>query len=310
MTPTCFVVAGPSGAGKAQALRYFGEFDYLCLAEVPATDAPAALEALAGKTGKPIALSLANRQLSSDALAAAITALRHVGEAAGRPVRLLALHADVDNLIGRHLAGPACADLRDDSRPLPEALQAQLELLMPVLKAEAEYTIDTGGMQPEELRLKIGKLVGKKLEPEALEVSLVSFGFKYGAPRDAEMVFDMRFLQNPFYDETLRPLTGLDAPIVDYVMAQPEAKAFLEHAAGMLKIVLPKYRAQGKLRVTVGVGCTGGKHRSVCIAEALAEALQQAGLPAGIRLGTRHRDMPVHAVASSTSSSEAASCAR
>jgi len=150
----------------------------------------------------------------------------------------------------------------------------QEQALYRCLKPLGDYHIDTSTTTAGELGLKIAKILNIDVGVQPMSLHLVSFGFKHGVPTDAEMVFDMRFLPNPFYDEALRPFTGLDASVKDYIFGFPEAGEFLQYWQNMMAHVLPMYQKQGKTRVSIAIGCTGGQHRSVAMTMALAEFLK------------------------------------
>ena len=142
------------------------------------------------------------------------------------------------------------------------------------LKALKDFSVDTSTTDKTELRNKVAKILGITVEDQQLTIYITSFGFKYSIPLDAELVFDMRFIKNPFYVPELKAQTGLDKPVQDYIWQQPSVKQFFEQWTGMIDTMLPRYQEEGKTRLSVAVGCTGGKHRSVCMAEALGSHLK------------------------------------
>jgi len=152
------------------------------------------------------------------------------------------------------------------------------------------FAIDTSLYQPAELRHKVLGLVGVTLPRPPMVVNVVSFGFKYGLPADADLVLDARFIENPYYTAKLRPLTGLDQPVADAVMGAPGVTDFLSHWQPMVLGLLPHYQAQGKFRLTIAVGCTGGQHRSVCLAQALAQFLTPQASHEDFQVLLTHRE--------------------
>jgi len=150
----------------------------------------------------------------------------------------------------------------------------------------ADVVIDTSDLNVHDLRRRIQALFGEDAGP-AMQTTLVSFGYKNGLPLDADVVLDCRFLPNPHWVDELRPLTGLDAPVREHVLGQPAAREFLDDVERMLRRLLPAYQAEGKAYLTVALGCTGGRHRSVVIAEELARRLREAG----VSVGVSHRDV-------------------
>jgi UPF0042 nucleotide-binding protein len=141
-------------------------------------------------------------------------------------------------------------------------------MLQPV-KAEADLVIDTSDLTVHQLKARLVELFGPASPSDTLQIGIVSFGFKHGLPLDVDLVFDVRFLPNPYWDESLRPLSGLDEPVRDYVLDNPIATRFLGHLEEMLSTLLPAYVAEGKSYLSIAIGCTGGQHRSVAIAERL-----------------------------------------
>jgi RNase adapter protein RapZ len=186
----------------------------------------------------------------------------------------LQLNAPTDVRLQRLLASDRLHPLQADDTNLEQALAAEASLYA-CLKGATPYALDTSQLTLPELRNKIAKLLGLPPSEQTMTVTLVSFGFKHGAPRHTELLFDMRFLKNPFYEVPLRPLTGLDKPVKDYVLGLPTAQAFLTQWCNLIGLMLPQFVAEGKLRVSIGIGCTGGQHRSVCMTQALATYLRQ-----------------------------------
>lgn len=156
------------------------------------------------------------------------------------------------------------------------------------LKKKADYLIDTSHMLTRELRKELGKIFVQNKEYKNLYISVLSFGFKYGIPNDADLVFDVRFLPNPYYIEELRPMSGNDSEVRNYVMGNEKAVEFLEKLIDMVEFLIPNYIAEGKTQLIIAVGCTGGKHRSVTLANELYELLERAE-NYGIRI--EHRDI-------------------
>lgn len=155
------------------------------------------------------------------------------------------------------------------------------------LKARADVAIDTGDLNVNQLRSRIFELFEESSGSETMRTSIMSFGFKHGIPLDVDMVLDVRFLPNPHWVDELRDMSGLDEPVAEYVLAQPESEAFLTHLVSLLEPLLPAYAKEGKSYLTIGIGCTGGHHRSVAIAEELGKRLRSRGFP----LSTLHRDV-------------------
>ena len=156
------------------------------------------------------------------------------------------------------------------------------------LRDRADLVLDTSRMTGHDLKSRLARLVAGRSLEEGLEVDITSFGFKHGVPLDADLVFDVRFLPNPYYGVALRPQTGLDAPVREYVLAQADAGDFVDDVVGFVRRWLPPFAATGRPRLTIAIGCTGGQHRSVALAERIAERLREHHQ----RVATYHRDMP------------------
>jgi UPF0042 nucleotide-binding protein len=212
-------------------------------------------------------------------LRATLDDLRH----RGTPLRVLFLDADDEALVSRFEAARRTHPLAGDDRVL-DGIERERALLSD-LRAEADLVIDTTGTNVHQLR---DRLIDAFAEPgqRGMVVNVVSFGFKNGAPRDADVVLDVRFLPNPHWEDALRPYTGVDQPVRDYVLAGERAKEFLERVKGLLDLMVPAFETEGKRYLTIAIGCTGGKHRSVVLGEEIAAHIEELGLPVQVE----HRD--------------------
>jgi UPF0042 nucleotide-binding protein len=220
------------------------------------------------------------------ALAAAVQPV--LTQAAAGQAKTLWLYACDEALVCRFMAAEKAHPWQaSDTLTLLEAIQAERSALEP-LRQLKDYSIDTSAMAPGDLTRKIRGLIGVPVAPPTLQLHVVSFGFKYGVPLDAEWVLDARFIPNPFYQPDLRPLTGQDAPIHQFMAQYPEAQTFLTQLTGLLQGVIPSMLAQGRSHMTVAIGCTGGQHRSVYFAEKLA-AWAQAVYPTA-HIACHHRE--------------------
>jgi UPF0042 nucleotide-binding protein len=198
--------------------------------------------------------------------------------------RVVFLDADDDVIVSRY---------EENKRPHPlggstisESIAAERELLAD-LREEADVIVDTSSLNIHELRDRLTAQFSEDEMARPMRVSIRSFGFKHGTPRDIDLLFDVRFLPNPHWVPELRPLRGTDAPVADYVMGEQAAKEFVDRADEMLAFLIPHFEAEGKSYLAVGIGCTGGHHRSVAIAEELGRRLAQHGISATVR----HRDI-------------------
>jgi UPF0042 nucleotide-binding protein len=274
------VIAGLSGAGRSQAADFLEDLNWFVIDNVP----PALIPKLAelandpGATTGRIALVMRSGDYDEE-LRPALDAL----SGGGRRVRILFLDASTEIIVRRYegtrrrhpLGG---GDLAGD-------IEREREMLQP-LRARADVVVDTSELNVHQLRAWIVELFADE-EHSGLQVSVVSFGYKHGLPRDIDLVFDCRFLPNPHWVDELRPLTGRDPVVRDYVLEQPNSGPFLDELDRMLELLLPAYEEEGKSYLRVGFGCTGGRHRSVAIAEEVARRLHDRGLDPSVA----HRDV-------------------
>lgn len=206
-----------------------------------------------------------------DVLSAEIQALR----SRVQDLTLVFLEASTDVLVRRYESTKRRHPLTTD-RTLTDAIKQERELLRGA-RAAADLVIDTSELNPHELRERLSWHFHDEVSDDTMRLTLESFGFKHGLPRDVDMVFDCRFLPNPHWEEKLRPLSGKDPEIQDYVLDRPLAQQFLSHLDSMLNSLLPAFEEEGKSYLTIAFGCTGGRHRSVAIAEVMARRLNEIG---------------------------------
>jgi UPF0042 nucleotide-binding protein len=199
--------------------------------------------------------------------------------------RILYLEASDETLVNRYEATRRRHPLAPADRVV-EGIRKE-RLMMESLRGDADLVLDTTGLTPHELRDRVREAFSDAPPEESLQVSLISFGYKYGTPRDADLVLDVRFLPNPHWVEDLRPLPGNDERVRRYVAEQPAYDAFMERLRALLEVLVPGYVQEGKSYLTVAVGCTGGRHRSVVVAEELAHWFRERGLPTAVE----HRDL-------------------
>jgi UPF0042 nucleotide-binding protein len=280
------IVTGLSGAGKSNALQAFEDAGYFCIDNLPPRMIPAVMETTAQGNGGPdgvvVVMDIRGRRYFGEELE---RSLEGVEREDGWEHRILFIESDDPTLVRRY---------KESRRPHPaardgdvlEAIRAERRDLA-ALREKADLVVDTSGYSALDVRLRFKKLA--ESFSRRLTVSLISFGFKHGAPLDVDTLFDVRFLPNPHYDPELRPLTGHDGPVREAVLGQDDAQEFLKKAGELLSFLIPRYTAEGKTYFTVGVGCTGGRHRSIVIVEELASRLRQED--AEIDLFVRHRDL-------------------
>ena len=199
---------------------------------------------------------------------------------------MLFLDADTDTLIHRYKETRRDHPLMKRGKTLEECVARERELLQP-LREHANYVLSTTGMRPKELCAAVDELLVHDGGQQALRTEIMSFGYKRGIPRESDLVFDVRFLPNPFYIKEIRAYTGLEAPVRDYVLGKEETRAFLAHLYEMIDYLIPLYQREGKRRLMISIGCTGGAHRSVAISEALCAHLRALGQ----NVNVTHRDI-------------------
>lgn len=280
------IVTGMSGAGKSTALNVLEDEGYYCVDNMPISLMPKFAELADGhnqdKGYNNIALGIDIR--SGHSLAELDSVLDYMKEKKYE-YTIVFLESSDEVLIKRYKETRRTHPLAKDGR-VDKAIMLEREQLK-FLKQRADVIIDTSQLLTREFKEELEKIVLGRKEFNNLMVTVLSFGFKYGIPSDADIVFDVRFLPNPYYVEELRPLTGNDKKIQDYVMKAPEAEEFLERVDGLIQFLLPNYVKEGKSSLVIAVGCTGGKHRSVTLANAIAKRLSKT--PYGCKV--EHRDI-------------------
>ena len=286
------VITGLSGAGKTSALRAFEDDGYYCIDNLPPGMIPNVL-ALAsadpveedGPAGVVVVVDIRGRRYFGEEME---EDLGLVGDESGWEPQIIFIEADDQTLVSRY---------KESRRPHPAAENGDV---LAAIRAErrdlaglrevADVIVDTSSLTAADARKRFARLVNS--HANRLSVSLISFGFKHGAPLDVDMLLDVRFLPNPHYDPELRPLTGHDEPVQNAVLGQRDTKEFLTRLRELLAFLIPRYAAEGKTYFTLGIGCTGGRHRSVTIVEDLARHLKEKGVDGPeIDLFARHRDL-------------------
>ena len=265
------LVTGPSGAGRSTALNALEDLGFEAIDNIPLGLVPRLLDGQAVTRPMALGLDVRNRQFSVAGLRSLQDQLiAHPGIAA----ELLFLDASRERLLRRYSETRRRHPMAPHDSP-GAGIDRELALLTPV-RAQADLLIDTTDLTPHELRAQIQALLGSE-DHQTLSVSLVSFSYKRGLPHGADMVFDCRFLANPYWEPALRTLTGLDPAVVAHIADDPRHGPFLDHVMGILTFLLPACRDEGKAHFSVAFGCTGGQHRSVAVTEAVAHGLAQAG---------------------------------
>ncbi|EGL14436.1 RNase adapter RapZ [Paenibacillus chitinolyticus] len=264
------IITGMSGAGKTIAVQSLEDLGFFCVDNLPPVLIPKFAELIEQSHGKIGKVALVIDLRGREFFTALQESLRSIKEDYTLTYEILFLDATDSTLVQRYKESRRRHPLAPNDAPL-EGILLERKLLEE-LKGHASQVIDTSALKPAQLKQKIASRF-TNMGSGGISINVISFGFKYGIPIDADLIFDVRFLPNPHYVETLRPNTGQDADVYDYVMKWNETQEFLTKLLDMLHFLVPQYKKEGKSQVVVGIGCTGGKHRSVAIAEYLGKVM-------------------------------------
>ncbi|MEY2472231.1 MAG: RNase adapter protein RapZ [Actinomycetota bacterium] len=276
------VVAGMSGAGRSTAAAVFEDAGWFVVDNLPPELAGRVVDLVARPGGTDRIVLVVGR--SGTELGGLDDAIRDL-RSSGTPVRVLYLDANDDVLVRRYEGTRRRHPIEGEG--VEGAIAVERALLAPVRQL-ADVVVDTSDLNVHQLRERILDLFTDHARPDVgLRIAVVSFGYSHGLPRDADLVFDCRFLPNPHWIPELRPHTGLDSDVRDYVLGQPAAKEFLKRTDELLALLLPAYVDEGKAYLTIAIGCTGGRHRSVAIANELSELIEARGYDVNLA----HRDV-------------------
>lgn len=280
------IISGLSGAGKSKAASFMEDMDFFCVDNLPAPLIPKFAElgmAGSGEYDRVVLVTDVRSGTKFDSLFLALDQLKAMKCA----YRILFMDASDEVIIKRYKESRRSHPLAEDCASLEEAIALERQMLAP-LRERAEYVIDTSNLSTAKLKGELRRLFAKGSASDGrMDVRVSSFGFKHGVLMEADLVFDVRFLPNPYYVPELRSLTGLDAGVRDYVFASPQTGEFLARLKELVSWLLPRYEEEGKTALVIAIGCTGGHHRSVAIAHALAEYIGAAGYP----VSESHRDL-------------------
>ena len=279
------VVTGMSGGGKSTALKMLEDAGFYCVDNLPVSlvEKCAELVSMPGSEVSKVALGL---DVRSDQSFEDATKILESLKATGYALEILFMDADENVLIKRYKETRRVHPLALEGR-VEDGVRAERRVLENIRK-NADYVIDTTDLLTRELKEELDRIFVENAEYNSLMVTILSFVFKHGIPSDADLVLDVRFLPNPFYIEDLKHKTGLDREVQDYVMGFPEAVEFMEKLTDMIQFLVPNYVKEGKYRLVIAIGCTGGKHRSVTLAGELYKRMKDRG-KYGIKL--HHRDV-------------------
>lgn len=279
------IVSGLSGAGKSKSASFLEDLGFYCVDNMPADLIPQFARLCLATKGRYERVALVTDVRGSLTFEGLFKALESLDQMQ-LDFTILYVEAETDVIIKRYKETRRKHPLTKDGSSLTEAVERERMLLEPI-RNRANAIINTSNLSTAKLRGEIIDLVAGDLRDRAMSVRVVSFGFKYGLPMDADLVFDVRFLPNPYYIEELRHKTGLDAPVRDFVFSYQQTKDFVEKLEDMLSFCLPSYVDEGKTDLVIAVGCTGGKHRSVCVAQAIGDFVSKRGYLTAVS----HRDM-------------------
>jgi RNase adapter protein RapZ len=282
--PQVVILTGVSGSGKSTALRALEDAGFYCVDNLPIVFLEKLLELSGHTAGEVSRIALVVDAREGRFLVEAPRVIRELRQQ-GADVEVIFLDASDESLVRRYSETRRRHPLAGEGGTVPDGIATERRTLAD-LKAIADEVIDTTTLNVHELK----RLVGRRFvggEGAKLGVTIVSFGYRFGIPTHADLVLDVRFLPNPFFIPELKPFPGTDPRVSAFVLSQPDAKAFLDRLVDLCAFLLPRYRTEGKSYLTLAIGCTGGKHRSVSIAGALSERLEAAGQP--VRLW--HRDV-------------------
>lgn len=282
--PRLTVVTGLSGSGISAAIHALEDLGWFCVDNIPPPLVPKLVElARDSQNGRRLAIGIDARGITD---APATVALLQELERAGNELAILFLEAQEPVLLRRFSESRRRHPMAVKGTPLPDAIRAE-RLAMHALREVATWVLDTSDLNVHECKRRVQAWAQGEERQRELSIAVMSFGFRHGLPPEADVVWDVRFLPNPHFIPELKPQTGLDPAVQAFVLGKPETRAFLDAFLPLLESVLPHYEIEGKSYLTVAIGCTGGRHRSVAIAEQVAAHLGARGHRALIR----HRDI-------------------
>jgi len=270
------VISGISGAGKSQAADVLEDLGFYCVDNMPAVLIPRFAELCLSSRAQYERVALVTDVRSQGGFDALFAALDEMS-GMGCDYKILFMDAAVETLVRRFKETRRRHPLDSGGRGLEEAIREEKHLLLPV-RDRADFIVDTSGLTLGQLQRKLYQLfASSEGQDKPIRVNVVAFGFKYGIPMDSDLLFDVRYLPNPYYIADLRHQTGLDKPVSEFVFSHQQAEEFMKHLQGMMHFLLPLYIEEGKKSLTISIGCTGGRHRSVAISHALSGLIAEHG---------------------------------
>ena len=265
------IITGLSGAGKSRAADVLEDLDYYCVDNMPVALIPRFAELCLDTHGRYEKVALVTDCRERDSMANLLSVVDELA-AMDCTVKILYMDADARTLVRRYKESRRPHPLAGKGMSMEEAIKKEEEFLAPI-RARADYIVNSSSLTLGQLQGKLYSYFAGTERKRELDVTVLSFGYKHGIPLDADLVFDARFRPNPFYVESLRPLSGLDRPVAEFVFSYEQTRSFLQKVEDLIDYLLPYYIEEGKLTLTIAVGCTGGRHRSVAIASALHKHL-------------------------------------
>ena len=282
------IVTGMSGGGKNTALRMLEDMGYYCVDNLPLRLIEKFMELLSEPNAEITRVAMGVDVRTDQSFLQVEQILRSLRQS-GMPFEILFMEASDSVLLKRYKESRRMHPLCTPDHPRVEDGISRERDILKHIKKDADYVIDTSKLLTRELKEELDRIFVKNEEYNSLMINILSFGFKHGIPADADLVFDVRFLPNPFYIDELKEMTGNDRAVQDYVMSFPEAGVFLDRLTELLLFLIPNYVREGKYQLVIGIGCTGGKHRSVTMANELYRRLKSPGAGYGVTLS--HRDI-------------------
>lgn len=279
------IISGLSGGGKSKAASFLEDMGFYIVDNMPAAMILKFAEFCAGGGGRYDRVALVYDVRTATSFTELFDVLDQL-KTMECDCRMLFLEASPEVILKRYKETRRRHPLREETDSLEEAVRRERELMEP-LKERADVVIDTSRTSTAQLRARLLREFANETERESMAVNVVSFGFKYGLPMEADLVLDVRFMPNPFYIEELRPQTGLDQGVEEYVLSFQQTRDYLTKLEDLLAFSLPLYAEEGKTSLVIAVGCTGGRHRSVAVTHALAEFIRKKGYP----VTENHRDI-------------------
>ena len=270
------IITGLSGAGKSRAADVLEDLDYYCVDNMPVALMPRFAELCLATRGRYERVALVTDVRERDGFGELLSTLEELG-AMDCQIRILYMDADVRTLVRRYKESRRPHPLAAAGVSVEQAVRREEELLAPI-KERADFIVNSSNLTLGMLQNRLFSLFAAEGKKREIDVTVMSFGYKHGLPMDADLVFDARFLPNPYYVEELRPMCGLDRPVAEFVFSYQQTRIFMDKMEDLVSFLLPLYIEEGKLGLTIAIGCTGGRHRSVAIAAALNDYLQAKGL--------------------------------